>query len=401
MIGRKRSRQATIAQVRRVLIEVAGPLIPSTMAATIAWLIAKQVGDHPDPFFAPLAAVIALNAPLGERGLNTLRLLTGVVVGIAVGGITVGLLGGGYVALALAVFVAMAIARLLGGFRIVIAQAAAGAILAVASIGTMSGIDRLIDALIGGGVALAFSQVFFTPQPVALLRRAQAGLLQEMALALQMNAEAIERDDGQLARQAVIALRELRNQMGELARLRTASRRVARHSLLWRSQLPQVIRESEEATHLELLGGSCLMLARVSMVTSIRDGPVIASSIADLAAALVGLGNGLGARVARQRAAETALRVAQGLPTPDGEMDPALIAIITATRLVAIDVMTYAGVEPNQVHAALEAGDGAVTVSTPPGIGAHPFGARRWRGRRWPHQRAGSGENDGSIRSRM
>lgn len=56
-----------------------------TAAATAAWLIATHVIDHHEPFFAPIAAVIALNAPLGERGLNALRLPAGVVVGIAAG----------------------------------------------------------------------------------------------------------------------------------------------------------------------------------------------------------------------------------------------------------------------------------------------------------------------------
>jgi hypothetical protein len=51
------------------------PLLKGTAAATLAWVIANHVVDHHEPFFAPIAAVVALNAPLGERGLNTLRLL--------------------------------------------------------------------------------------------------------------------------------------------------------------------------------------------------------------------------------------------------------------------------------------------------------------------------------------
>lgn len=42
-------------------------LLQQTIAATVAWLIANLVSGHNDPFFAPLAAVVALNAPLGER----------------------------------------------------------------------------------------------------------------------------------------------------------------------------------------------------------------------------------------------------------------------------------------------------------------------------------------------
>jgi hypothetical protein len=60
------------------------------------------------------------------------RLLLGVVVGIVAGELTIAAVGGGYGSLALAVFAATAVARALGGARIVIAQAAAGRILTVA-----------------------------------------------------------------------------------------------------------------------------------------------------------------------------------------------------------------------------------------------------------------------------
>ena len=87
-------------------------LLQRTIAATAAWAIAKHIFDHHEPFFAPIAAVGALNASLGERGSNALRLLLGVGVGIVVGELTVGLLGGGYGTLALSTFVAMTIAPL-------------------------------------------------------------------------------------------------------------------------------------------------------------------------------------------------------------------------------------------------------------------------------------------------
>jgi hypothetical protein len=46
------------------------PLLQVTAAATIAWAIAKTFGDHPDPFFAPIAAVIAMNAERGDPTWN-------------------------------------------------------------------------------------------------------------------------------------------------------------------------------------------------------------------------------------------------------------------------------------------------------------------------------------------
>jgi hypothetical protein len=60
----------------------AWPLLQGTAAATAAWVIAKYVLDHEQPFFAPIAALIALNTSRGERGLNAVRLLQGVILGI-------------------------------------------------------------------------------------------------------------------------------------------------------------------------------------------------------------------------------------------------------------------------------------------------------------------------------
>ena len=53
--------------------------------------------------------------------------------------------------MAVAIFAATALARALGGTRIVIAQAAVGAILTVAVADAEAGIERLTDALIGVG----------------------------------------------------------------------------------------------------------------------------------------------------------------------------------------------------------------------------------------------------------
>jgi Fusaric acid resistance protein-like len=162
------------ARALRRLAANAWPLLQSTLAATAAWVLANWLGDHRDPFFAPMAAVVALNASRGERGSNAVRLLVGVVVGIVAGELAVGALGGGYGTLTVATFAAMVVAVALGGARVMTAQAATGAILTVAVADGQAGLHRLADALVGAGVALVITQVLFSPQPVALLHRASA-----------------------------------------------------------------------------------------------------------------------------------------------------------------------------------------------------------------------------------
>ncbi|WP_267893358.1 FUSC family protein [Streptomyces kebangsaanensis] len=76
--------------------------------------MARHLVDHRLPFFAPVAAVVALNAARRERGVNAVRLLLGVVVGILAADAAVAVLHHGYGALAAATFVAMLVALAVG-----------------------------------------------------------------------------------------------------------------------------------------------------------------------------------------------------------------------------------------------------------------------------------------------
>jgi uncharacterized membrane protein YgaE (UPF0421/DUF939 family) len=359
----------------------AWPLVQTTAAATVAWVIATHVGDHPQPFFAPIAAVVALNASRGERGSNAVRLLVGVVVGIVAGELAIGALGGGYGALALATFAAMAVAVALGGARIMIAQAAAGAILTVAVADGQAGPQRLVDALIGAGVALVFTQVLFSPEPVALLRRAEAAALADMADGLGLTARALERDDDELAERAMSSLHDLRDRLGELSRARRASSRVVRHSVLWRTRMAPVVRESENAGRLDLLGGSCLLLARTALAMSPTERRGLAPGVRGLAGAIADLARAPGDRPTRQRAADRALDLVRWVAGNSARSQAALAAG-GALRLVATDVVVFAGADPGQAADAVREATGELHVPEPPPTWRGPFPSDRWRPRR-------------------
>jgi len=365
----------------RGLAAGAWPLLQGTAAATLAWVIARYVFDHREPFFAPVAAVIALNASLGERGLNAVRLLQGVFVGIGVGEVTLATLEGGSGSLALATFVAMAVALALGGARIVVAQAAVGAILTVAIGEADAGVQRLVDALIGAGVALVFSQVLFSPEPVALVRRAEAAALADLAEGLARTAEALERDDEELAERAMSGMREARDRLAELARTRRAGTRAARRSAVWRSQLAPVVRESENAGHLDVLGVSCMVLMRVAVAAGAPGRHRLAPGMRELSGALAELAEAPGDRATRQSAADRALAVAGRFADGDAAGDAPLAAAGWAVRMVAADLMTFAGVEPGRAVDAVDEGTGAVEVPTPPPARRHPLDPNRWRSR--------------------
>jgi hypothetical protein len=354
-------------------------LLQGTAAATAAWLLARYAFDHAQPFFAPVAALIALNKPVGERGLNAVRLLQGVILGIVVGELTLVTLSAGSGSMALAILVATALARALGGTRIVIAQAAIGAILTVALGDADAGIARLADALIGVGVALVFSQLLFSPEPVALVRRAEAPLLERMSRGLHLVADALQQDDDDLAWDAITALRELPEDLTEMRRMALAGTRVARRSLVWRGRQPLVVHETENADHLDLLGTSCLLLARSVPSMSSSERRQIDSRVRGLAEVLEGLAGGLGDHATRQRAADDVLEVANGLGDVDADASAALAGAVMAVRLTATDIMAFAGVDFDAAVSAVREGMVHEEVTPPAPTRERPLARLRRR----------------------
>jgi hypothetical protein len=374
--GRLRWMVGSCSRALRRLVAHAWPLLQGTAAATAAWVIARRLGDHPDPFFAPIAAVVALNASRGERGSNAVRMLVGVVVGIVAGELAVGALGGGYGTLALATFAAMAVAVALGGARITIGQAAASAILTVAVADGQAGPQRLVDALIGGGTALVFSQLLFSPEPVALLRRAESAVLEDMTDGLELTARALERNDEKLAEQALSGMRDLRDRLAEVSRMRRASGRVVRHSLAWRMRMAPVVRERENAGHLDLLGGSCLMLTRTMLAMNASDRRRLAPSVRDLAGAVADLAKKPGDRPTRQQAADRALAITRRT-ADSAPQSQATLAASVAMQMAATDVMVFCGVDPEQAADAVRQGHGELQVPDPPPTSRMPFRSGR------------------------
>lgn len=377
-----------IGRASRRTIGDAWPLLQATAAATTAWVIARYLFGWHDPFFAPIAALIALNSSVGERGLNAVRLLQGVVLGIVAGELTLVTLGGGFGSMAIAVFAATALARGFGGQRIVVAQAAVGAILTIAIADGVAGIERLRDALVGAGVALLFTQVLFSPEPLSLLRRAEMTLLQRIAQGATLTARALEEEDAALAQRAIDLFRGLPDQLGELRRVRSASARVARRTLVWRSRRQLVVDENENADHLDLLAASGLAMARSVRPLSRSDHRPIAPRVRVLADALTALADDLGDRQTRQEAADRAFRVATIATPREIGTDSALGSAVAAIRIFAVDVIVFAGVELDVVLAAVRRGTLEHQVRPPVADRGGLFGWARSRLRRlWKRAR--------------
>ncbi|GAA1103235.1 FUSC family protein [Nocardiopsis metallicus] len=373
--------RALVWEVRTRVSSQASLIVLAVIAATLAWAIAGGLVHDHSPFFAPIAAVIALNASGGERGANALRLLTGVFIGILAGELALLVTDRNAAAMALATAVAMTAPAAINAERIVIGQAAGSAILTTIFVGAASpGIDRLVDALIGAGVALVFSQLFFPARLVAMLRRIEEDALNEMADMLALVGRSLEEEGDASSEQVVNRLGGLSRPMAALSRARESSKSTIRLSTIrWGDPQP-VLDEDEVIERLILLGESCLFLSRTTTSMGVEERRELAPIVSGMADVLATLADDLSSRQAREQAVEQALMAARtyGGGAPDD--DPVTHATHLAVEMVATDIMVFAGIRFDEVEDVIQGEVEDPRVPHPPGEPWLPW--LRWRPRR-------------------
>ncbi|MET9859556.1 FUSC family protein [Streptomyces smyrnaeus] len=283
------------------------PLTQQAAALALSWWVARHLVQHHSPVFAPIAAVVGLNAARGERGSNAVRMFLGVFIGIATAEIGLAALGDGVLTLACATFVAMLVAVALDGERIVIAQAAASAVVAVATGTQEAGTGRLIDAVIGAAVALLFSQVLFASDPAALVHHADSAALTAMGRFLHAVA-------GSLAPMPDGANRhpdaqELHGALAQLDTVRAVGHRARVRSLIWRRRHGPTAWDSSRTSCLQRLGNACLMLPQTLDPVGTRHIPAFGQAVRELGDILTGLAEAAGDATAQHTAHAQAQQV--------------------------------------------------------------------------------------------
>jgi uncharacterized membrane protein YgaE (UPF0421/DUF939 family) len=141
---------------------VAVPVVQTALGAGLSWFAAVHLFGHRAPLFAPVAAIVSIDATLGQRLRRAIELIVGASVGVGVGALLVSAIGAGPWQIAVVVALATSVAVLLNGRAVINVQAALSAIL-VATLyvpGDTSGIDRLFDGLAGAAIGLVTVAVF-------------------------------------------------------------------------------------------------------------------------------------------------------------------------------------------------------------------------------------------------
>jgi uncharacterized membrane protein YccC len=297
----------------------------------------------------------------GRRSVRAIELTVGVAVGIAVADLIVHALGGGTLVLMLVVALSMLAALLLGAGTILVNQAAISAILVVATLqpGSSPTPSRLLDALIGGGVALIVGQVLFPRDPVRAMAKAARPVVSDLAVALKALAEALRDADENRARRALQIARDTDDDLAAffdavaLARETFVLRRPGRRT---RERLPLY---AEAAQQMDYAVRNTRVLAR-RVLNAIRRGyrapPELADAIALLGDAVMALGQQLEEpdveAATRRLALEAAVAATSVL-----HRDPGLSmnVIIGQVRSTAIDLLRGSGLSGEEARNALDA----------------------------------------------
>lgn len=193
----------------------------AAVAAAIAYVIAREALGHPQPFLAPVAAIVCLGMSYGQRLRRVAEVTVGVAIGVGVADLFVLWVGAGAWQVIIIVSASMSVALLLDAGQLLVTQAAVQSVIVATLLPNPDqGLERWLDALVGGGVAL----VAATLVPRAPLRRPAeeaARLVRELAGLLHGAADRAEDGD---VRAAEEVLRRARNTDSTIEDLRRAAR---------------------------------------------------------------------------------------------------------------------------------------------------------------------------------
>ncbi len=179
------------------------------LAAALAWAFSSEVLGHTRPFFASVAAVVALGLTGGGRLRRTAELAAGVAVGVAVGDGWVSLFGQGIWQIGVVVFLALLAAVAVNGGGLAVSQAAVQAVFVVALPRTPnSGLHRWQDALVGGVAALLVASLL-PSDPWKQAARIRERYLTDLAAVLRDAASAVRSGSSTASAEALGRARNL------------------------------------------------------------------------------------------------------------------------------------------------------------------------------------------------
>ncbi len=331
-------------------------IVQICLAAGVAWLIATKVVGHYEPFFAPIAVVLVLGLAIERRGRRAYEIALGVTLGITVADLIVLAVGTGTWQLMLIIGLAMSAAVLSGGGVMLVNQAAISAVL-VATLPAPDLADtthRFVDALIGGGIALAANAI--TPvDPVRLVRRYLKPLLARLSGTLVDIADALDNNSHEEIVAALERARALDPAVREMKIAVEAGQETISLAPTRRRKKGRVDQLAAAAEPIDLMIRNTRVLARACQRAIDLDEhipPVVPDSIRDLATSVARLDRHLAGAPARSASREAALRAAAKATAALEETSNLSVSVIVGqVRSAATDLLLGLGMTHDEALA--------------------------------------------------
>ena len=324
----------------------------TALGAGLAWTLASAVLGQDEPVFAPIAAVIALGVTFGQRGRRAVELIGGVVVGIAIADGIVVLLGAGPLQVALVVALAMSAALLIGGGGLLVTEAGVSAtlitILHTPGADSLSG-ERVLEAMLGGSVAVVINYVFFPLNPELVVGRAAQRVFSALGGTLEQVAAALAAGDSERAEDALTRARAIDGDMDSFREAMATGQETARLAPPRRRSLGHLELYAESAPQLDLAVRNTRVLARAvsRFAQDGEPGPTeLVQAVRELSEAVWALAGQLEEPDRDYPTRELALRAAAratGLLEERGDLT--ISVVVGQVRSVAVDLLRASGLD--------------------------------------------------------
>ena len=266
------------------------PVLQTAIAAVAAWYLALALLPTTRPAFASIAAIVCLGVTYGQRRRRALELLGGVVLGVATASLLLVAIGTGPLQIGLLVVLAMSAAIVFRGGELLVNEAAISAILLAAFEQTTSGYsaDRVLEALIGGGVGLVVASFLLPPDPVGLVGQVAQRVFGKLGRTLEETAAALAGGDPGRADGALAAARGIDDDIDELERTISIAGETARFAPARRGGLDVMRRYERTMPQLDIAVRDTRVLARYAarLVRSGEPAPLLAATVKELADAV-------------------------------------------------------------------------------------------------------------------
>lgn len=337
----------------------AWPLLQASAAASLAYLFATVVIGHDRPFFAPIAAIIALSVTLGQRRRRTVELMIGVAVGLTIADIVVVLIGTGTLQIGLVVLLSMLAAVFFGGGALLVNQAAISALLVVVlqPLDAVFSPERFLDALVGGGVALLINYVF-PINPEKLVEGAARPAFEELVGVLEEVAMALDIGDPDRAERALLKSREIDDRVRSFHAALEIGHETARLSPTRRRALKHIQLYTAAGHRIELAVINVRVLARGAANATRRGDsvpPRLPEAVLNLAAGVRALSLYLEESEVPEEARHYALKAAEVATfLLRDRYDLATSVLVGQIRSAAVDLLRSTGMDQASALAALE-----------------------------------------------